>query len=146
VRWEPKMGALSCCIFFFYECPQCGRIRGRNRENIRLIYSLGAQIKPWQVLWDSVVPINVCFCHLDSRVSTLKEVRENHAGLPGSLVHLGGFPQKVPNKNICLLSEIKDSLCSPGCPGANSIDQAGLKLRGLPACVSRVLGLECLLS
>jgi hypothetical protein len=25
------------------------------------------------------------------------------------------------------------SLCSPGCPGTHSVDQAGLKLRNLPA-------------
>ena len=36
------------------------------------------------------------------------------------------------------------SLCSPGCPGAHSVDQAGLELRNLPASASQVLGLkEC---
>jgi hypothetical protein len=34
------------------------------------------------------------------------------------------------------------SLCSPGCPGAHSVDQAGLKLRNPPASVSQVLGLK----
>ena len=34
------------------------------------------------------------------------------------------------------------SLCSPGCPGTHSVDQAGLKLRNPPASVSRVLGLK----
>jgi hypothetical protein len=34
------------------------------------------------------------------------------------------------------------SLCNPGCPGTHSIDQAGLKLRNLPASVSQVLGLK----
>jgi hypothetical protein len=34
------------------------------------------------------------------------------------------------------------SLCSPGCPGTHSVDQAGLKLRDLPASASRVLGLK----
>jgi hypothetical protein len=28
------------------------------------------------------------------------------------------------------------SLCSPGCPGTHSVDQAGLKLRNLPASAS----------
>ena len=28
------------------------------------------------------------------------------------------------------------SLCSPGCPGTHSIDQAGLELRNLPASAS----------
>jgi hypothetical protein len=35
-------------------------------------------------------------------------------------------------------------LCSPGCPETYSVDQAGLKLRNLPASASQVLGLkEC---
>jgi hypothetical protein len=34
------------------------------------------------------------------------------------------------------------SLCSPGCPGTNSVDQAGLELRNLPASASQVLGLK----
>jgi hypothetical protein len=33
-------------------------------------------------------------------------------------------------------------LYSPGCPGTYSVDQAGLKLRNLPASASRVLGLK----
>ena len=38
----------------------------------------------------------------------------------------------------------RDSLCSPGCPGTHSVDQAGLKLINLPASASQVLGLkEC---
>jgi hypothetical protein len=36
----------------------------------------------------------------------------------------------------------RDSLCSPGCPGAHFVDQAGLELRNLPASASRVLGLK----
>jgi hypothetical protein len=34
------------------------------------------------------------------------------------------------------------SLCSPGCPGTHSVDQAGLELRNLLASASRVLGLK----
>jgi hypothetical protein len=34
------------------------------------------------------------------------------------------------------------SLCSPGCPGTHSVDQACLKLRDLPASASQVLGLK----
>jgi hypothetical protein len=34
------------------------------------------------------------------------------------------------------------SLCSPGCPGTNFVDQAGLKLRNVPASACRVLGLK----
>jgi hypothetical protein len=34
------------------------------------------------------------------------------------------------------------SLCSPGCPGTHTVDQAGLKLRNSPASGSQVLGLK----
>jgi hypothetical protein len=34
------------------------------------------------------------------------------------------------------------SLCSPGCPGTHSVDQAGLELRNLPTFASQVLGLK----
>jgi hypothetical protein len=34
------------------------------------------------------------------------------------------------------------SLCSPGCPRAHSVDQAGLELRNLPASASQVLRLK----
>jgi hypothetical protein len=34
------------------------------------------------------------------------------------------------------------SLCSPGCPGTHSVDQAGLEFRDLPASASQVLGLK----
>jgi hypothetical protein len=34
------------------------------------------------------------------------------------------------------------SLCSPGCPGTHSVDQAGLEPRNLPASASQVLGLK----
>jgi hypothetical protein len=34
------------------------------------------------------------------------------------------------------------SVCSPGCPGTHSVDQAGLKLRNPPASASQVLGLK----
>ena len=34
------------------------------------------------------------------------------------------------------------SLCSPGCPGTHSAEQAGLKLRNPPAFASQVLGLK----
>ena len=33
------------------------------------------------------------------------------------------------------------SLCSPGCPGTHSLDQAGLELRNLPASVSQSAGI-----
>jgi hypothetical protein len=36
----------------------------------------------------------------------------------------------------------KVSLCSPGCPGTHSVDQAGLELRNPFASASQVLGLK----
>jgi hypothetical protein len=49
---------------------------------------------------------------------------------------------------VCLLrgggGVVRDrvSLCSPGCPGTHSVDQAGLELRNSPASASLVLGLK----
>jgi hypothetical protein len=45
---------------------------------------------------------------------------------------------------VCLFFVFRDSisLCSPGCPGTHSVDQAGLELRSPPASASRVLGLK----
>jgi hypothetical protein len=44
---------------------------------------------------------------------------------------------------VCLfVSRQGFSLCSPGCPGTHSVDQAGLKFRNPPASVSQVLGLK----
>jgi hypothetical protein len=33
-------------------------------------------------------------------------------------------------------------LCSPGCPGTHSVDQAGFELRNPPASASQMLGLK----
>jgi hypothetical protein len=46
-----------------------------------------------------------------------------------------------PN-NIFFFLRDRVSLCSPGCPGTYSVDQAGLELRNLPASASQVLGLK----
>jgi hypothetical protein len=43
---------------------------------------------------------------------------------------------------IYLIFQDRVSLCSPGCPETHSVDQAGLKLRNLPASASQVLGLK----
>jgi hypothetical protein len=44
---------------------------------------------------------------------------------------------------VCLfVLQDRVSLCSPGCPGTQSIDQAGLELRNLPASASQVLRLK----
>jgi hypothetical protein len=41
-----------------------------------------------------------------------------------------------------LVFQDRVSLYGPGCPGTHFVDQAGLKLRNLPASASRVLGLK----
>jgi hypothetical protein len=43
---------------------------------------------------------------------------------------------------FCFVFRDRVSLCSPGCPGTYSVDQAGLKLRNSPASPSQVLGLK----
>jgi hypothetical protein len=45
---------------------------------------------------------------------------------------------------LLLLLVFRDrvSLCSPGCVGTHSVDQASLKLRNPPASASQVLGLK----
>jgi hypothetical protein len=45
---------------------------------------------------------------------------------------------------FCFFSRDRVSLCSPGCPGTHSVDQAGLVLKNLPASASasKVLGLK----
>jgi hypothetical protein len=45
---------------------------------------------------------------------------------------------------FCFVLFFRDrvSLCSPGCPGTQSVDQSGLKLRNPPASASRVLELK----
>jgi hypothetical protein len=42
---------------------------------------------------------------------------------------------------FCFVFRDRVSLCSPGCPGTHSVNQAGLELRNLPASASQVLGL-----
>jgi hypothetical protein len=43
---------------------------------------------------------------------------------------------------VCLFFQDRVSLCSPGCPGTHSVDQAGFELRNPPASVSQVLRLK----
>ncbi|GAB1294718.1 M-phase inducer phosphatase 1 [Apodemus speciosus] len=47
-----------------------------------------------------------------------------------------------PRDLIGDFSKDRVSLCSPGCPGTHSVDQAGLELRNPPASASQVLGLK----
>jgi hypothetical protein len=48
----------------------------------------------------------------------------------------------VINYYYYLVFRDRVSLCSPGCPGTHSVDQAGLELKNPPASASRVLGLK----
>jgi hypothetical protein len=43
---------------------------------------------------------------------------------------------------VCFGFQDRVSLCTLGCPGTHSVDQAGLELRNPPASVSQVLGLK----
>jgi hypothetical protein len=43
---------------------------------------------------------------------------------------------------LVLVFRDRVSLCSPGCPGTHSVDQAGLELRNPPASASQVMGLK----
>ena len=44
---------------------------------------------------------------------------------------------------VCLFAfQDRVFLCSSGCPGTHSVDQAGLELRNPPASASQVLGLK----
>jgi hypothetical protein len=43
---------------------------------------------------------------------------------------------------FCFVFRDRVSLCSPGCPGTHSVDQAGLQPRNPPASASQVLGLK----
>jgi hypothetical protein len=61
--------------------------------------------------------------------------------LPAPHRGLGGFLVLV-----FLVFRDRVSLCSSGCPGTHSVDQAGLELRNLPASASQVLGLKACVS
>jgi hypothetical protein len=54
------------------------------------------------------------------------------------------LPTNTQRRFFCFVLFFRDrvSLCSPGCPGAHFVDQAGLELRNPPASASQVLGLK----
>jgi hypothetical protein len=43
---------------------------------------------------------------------------------------------------VCVVFQDRVSPYSPGCPGTRFVDQAGLKLRNMPASAYQVLGLK----
>jgi hypothetical protein len=54
-----------------------------------------------------------------------------------------GVPhQSQPCGKIFFFSRDRVSVCSSGCPGTHSVDQAGLEIRNPPASASQVLGLK----
>jgi hypothetical protein len=65
--------------------------------------------------------------------------------LLGFELRTSGRAVSAPEYFVCLFCFVfrdRVSLCSPGCPGTHSVDQAGLKLRNPPASASQMLGLE----
>ena len=48
------------------------------------------------------------------------------------------IPDARINSFVVVVFQDRVSLCSPGCPGTHSVDQAGLKLRNSPASASQV--------
>jgi hypothetical protein len=55
------------------------------------------------------------------------------------------MPKSYPHHFLFLAGgggQDRASLCSPGCPGTHSVDQAGLELRNPPASAPQVLGLK----
>jgi hypothetical protein len=61
----------------------------------------------------------------------------SHSGCSSRDMALYGWEKSTLN-----LIRDRVSLCSPGCPGTHSVDQAGLELRNSPASASQVLGLK----
>jgi hypothetical protein len=56
-------------------------------------------------------------------------------------IHPSLLPSFLPPPPILVFQD-RVSLCSPGCPGTHSVDQAGLELRNPPASASQLLGLK----
>jgi hypothetical protein len=80
-------------------------------------------------------------------------VKRDFAGMERTSAELPGLANKLPFRVffvlfcfcffVCLfVFRDRVSLCSPGCPGTHSLDQAGLELRNPPASASQVLGLK----
>ena len=60
----------------------------------------------------------------------------------GGFFHVTSFVVLVVGFGLFVFFKTGFFLCSPGCPGTHSVDQAGLKLRDLPVSASQVLGLK----
>jgi hypothetical protein len=64
--------------------------------------------------------------------------------LPTSAFQVLGLKACATTPGYTIWGGVQDrvSLCSLGCPGTHSVDQAGLELRNPPASASQVLGLK----
>jgi hypothetical protein len=78
-----------------------------------------------QLIWSSAMAGSTLVCHVN----------------PVSFSS-GTFPSKVSWSVSLFVSLFRVSLCSPGCPKTQSVDQAVLELRDPPASSSQVLGLK----
>jgi hypothetical protein len=83
----------------------------------------------------------ICVAYTSASQSTTEESQGKNSGQEP------GAGTEEPLGKFCLFVFVfvfwdRVSLCSPGCPGTHSVDQAGLELRNPPASASRVLGLK----
>jgi hypothetical protein len=72
----------------------------------------------------------------------MRSQSENQGGPRGFVRMCKCLQAKVLRLFVCLFFRDRVSLCSPGCPGTHSVDQAVLELRNPPASASQVLGLK----
>jgi hypothetical protein len=94
-------------------------------------------------LWECRTPL----VHQVSAVLGTSPLTEASQVAPAPIV---GPTWRLSCTSACLLAcllvffvfQDRVSLCSPGCPGTHSVDQAGLKLRNPSASASQVLGLK----
>jgi hypothetical protein len=65
-----------------------------------------------------------------------------HGPLPGTFSFLSFFFFFFFLFFLFFVFQDRVSLCSPGCPGTHSVDQADLELKNPPVSASQVLGLK----
>jgi hypothetical protein len=105
----------------------------------KLPYNIGAMNRTPDPL-EKQPALLLLFSPRESNISTIpnphpfvaKLARNSLCSLDG--LEIAGF--------VCLVFQDRVSLYSPGCPGTQSVDQAGLELRNSPASASQVLGIK----